>query len=261
MLYSLGVFRSLEAVDGEWRPVPGRGHDLRVVRQPDRALPAQGRRASTRRTSTWRPRRRRFGSIQRVSTSSDSGRPSRRRATRHGSIAPRRRAARPAPRSRSASGLDRGVSWKRRRPCWAAPSAPGRTLPTTMRRRHPEASYQERHLADTRRRLIVAAILTVPLLGGLAAMTVAPFLPAFLTNPWLQLALATPVQVYAGWPFYKGAWNVLAPRRDRHEHADRRRNVRRLPLQPRRDPVPRLLPRGRRGDGGPARRSTSTPRP
>jgi len=76
----------------------------------------------------------------------------------------------------------------------------------------PETSFQQRHLADTRRRLIVGAILTVPLLLGLASMTVAPFLPAFLTNPWLQLAFATPVQFYAGWPFYKGAWKVLRHR-------------------------------------------------
>jgi len=73
----------------------------------------------------------------------------------------------------------------------------------------PETSFQQRHLADTRRRLIVATILTIPILGGLAAMTVAPFLPMVLMNPWLQLALATPVQFYAGWPFYKGAWKVL----------------------------------------------------
>ena len=76
----------------------------------------------------------------------------------------------------------------------------------------PETSYQQRHLADTRRRLIVAAILTIPLLAGLASMTIAPFLPAALTNPWLQLALATPVQFYAGWPFYKGAWKVARHR-------------------------------------------------
>ncbi len=54
----------------------------------------------------------------------------------------------------------------------------------------------------------MAAIFTVPLLLGLASMTVAPFLPSFLTNPVLQLALATPVQFYAGWPFYRGAWKV-----------------------------------------------------
>jgi Cu+-exporting ATPase len=75
-----------------------------------------------------------------------------------------------------------------------------------------ETGYQQRHLADIRRRLIVATILTIPLLLGLASMTIAPFLPAWLRNPWLQLALATPVQFYAGWPFYLGAWKVLRHR-------------------------------------------------
>ena len=75
-----------------------------------------------------------------------------------------------------------------------------------------EGTYQQRHLADTRRRLIVGAVLTVPLLLGLATMTIAPFLPHVLMDPWLQLAFATPVQFYAGWPFYKGAWKVLKHR-------------------------------------------------
>ena len=75
-----------------------------------------------------------------------------------------------------------------------------------------EPSYGERHMADLRRRLVVAGILTAPLLLGLARMTVAPFLPAFLTNPWFQLALATPVQFYAGAPFYRGAINALRHR-------------------------------------------------
>jgi Cu+-exporting ATPase len=72
----------------------------------------------------------------------------------------------------------------------------------------PETTFQQRHLADTRRRLIVAAVLTAPILLGLAHVTVAPFVPAIFANPLLQLVLATPVQFYAGWPFYKGAWNV-----------------------------------------------------
>ena len=78
--------------------------------------------------------------------------------------------------------------------------------------REPETSFQQRHLADTRRRLTIAAVLTVPLLLALAQMTVAPFLPEVFTNPWLQLAFATPVQFYAGWPFYRGAWKVLRHR-------------------------------------------------
>src|SRR5712691_607441 len=76
----------------------------------------------------------------------------------------------------------------------------------------PETSFQERHLADTRRRLVVGAVLTIPLLLGLAHMTVAPFIPAIFANPWLQLALATPVQFYAGLPFYRGAWKVARHR-------------------------------------------------
>ncbi len=76
----------------------------------------------------------------------------------------------------------------------------------------PDIPYAERHLADLRRRLLVAGVLTVPLLLGLARMTIAPFLPAILTNPWFQLALATPVQFYAGAPFYRGAINALRHR-------------------------------------------------
>ncbi len=72
-----------------------------------------------------------------------------------------------------------------------------------------------RHLAALRLRLVVAAALTVPLLLGLARMTFAPWLPAFLTDPLVQLALATPVQLWAGWQFHAGAWKAL-----RHRTAD-----------------------------------------
>src|SRR5688572_29163465 len=61
------------------------------------------------------------------------------------------------------------------------------------------------HLGSLRRRLLIATVLTVPLLGGLARMTVAPGLPAVLSDPTFQLLLATPVQLWAGWPFYVGA--------------------------------------------------------
>ena len=64
-------------------------------------------------------------------------------------------------------------------------------------------------LAGLRRRLVVAAALTVPLLLGLARMTVAPWLPTILTDPLFQLALAAPVQFWAGWPFYVGTWKAL----------------------------------------------------
>jgi Cu+-exporting ATPase len=71
------------------------------------------------------------------------------------------------------------------------------------------------HLASLRLRLIVATVLTIPLLLGLARMSGATWLPAFLTDPIFQYYLATPVQFWAGWPFYKGAWKAL-----RHRAAD-----------------------------------------
>ena len=80
----------------------------------------------------------------------------------------------------------------------------------------PEGStYQQRHLAELRRLVVIATLFTVPLLLGLAQMTIAPFLPAFLADARLQLLLATPVQLYAGAPFYRGAWKV-----GRHGAAD-----------------------------------------
>jgi Cu+-exporting ATPase len=72
-----------------------------------------------------------------------------------------------------------------------------------------------RKVADLRRRLVVSIALTIPLLLGLARMTIAPWLPAFLTDPLVQLALATPVQLWAAQPFYAGAWRSL-----RHGAAD-----------------------------------------
>jgi Cu+-exporting ATPase len=72
-----------------------------------------------------------------------------------------------------------------------------------------------KHVAWIRRRLLVSGLLVMPLLGGLARMTIAPWLPAFLTNPLFQLALATPVQFWSGWGFYTGAVKAL-----RHKATD-----------------------------------------
>jgi Cu+-exporting ATPase len=72
-----------------------------------------------------------------------------------------------------------------------------------------------KHVAWIRRRLLFSGLLVIPLLGGLARMTIAPWLPAFLTNPLFQLALATPVQFWSGWGFYTGAVKAL-----RHKTTD-----------------------------------------
>ena len=97
----------------------------------------------------------------------------------------------------------------------AAPSSTASDLVSAAEHREERDEAAARQLNDLRLRLAVAATLTLPLLLGLARMTVAPSLPAFLTDPLVQLAFATPVQVWAGLPFLRGAWKAL-----RHRTAD-----------------------------------------
>lgn len=60
-------------------------------------------------------------------------------------------------------------------------------------------------LAHERNQFIIAALLSLPLLLETCAMLAGhTFLPR-----WLQMVLATPVQFWIGWRFYKGAFNSL----------------------------------------------------
>lgn len=69
------------------------------------------------------------------------------------------------------------------------------------------------------RRLIVGVVCTVPLLL-VAMLPMIPAigawfhsaLPAWVTSPWLQLALALPVMCYCGWPVHRTGWMALAHR-------------------------------------------------
>ena len=64
---------------------------------------------------------------------------------------------------------------------------------------------QERREADRRRRLIIAAILTIP--AALIAMI--PSLH-FAGSEWVVAALTAPVILWSGWPFHRAAWvNLL----------------------------------------------------
>jgi Cu+-exporting ATPase len=65
----------------------------------------------------------------------------------------------------------------------------------------PEDEDGERELRGLRGRLIVAGLLALPIL--LMAMV-----PAFQFDywQWLSLQLATPVVLWAGWPFHRAAW-------------------------------------------------------
>ncbi len=59
-------------------------------------------------------------------------------------------------------------------------------------------------LIDMRRRFIVSAVLSAPLLAGAMLM----LMPA-----WLQLVLASPVVLWGGWPFFARGWMSIVTRK------------------------------------------------
>ena len=62
--------------------------------------------------------------------------------------------------------------------------------------------------------IVGGAISALLIVGSLPMMTglELSFIPAWLHNPWLQLALTTPVQFWCGYGFYTGAWKALQRR-------------------------------------------------
>jgi len=65
----------------------------------------------------------------------------------------------------------------------------------------PESDAQDGDTAALRRRLIVSAVLSLPVL----ALAMVPALQ-FDFWQWLALQLATPVVLWGGWPFHRAAW-------------------------------------------------------
>lgn len=65
------------------------------------------------------------------------------------------------------------------------------------------------------RKFILSAMLSLPLLWtmiGHFSFTSFLYVPDMLMNPWVQMALATPVQFIIGWPFYVSAYRALRNR-------------------------------------------------
>src|SRR5574337_492826 len=77
-----------------------------------------------------------------------------------------------------------------------------------------ERQARTRDLAVLRRKLIVGALLSLPIVwGSLAHMGVGGiWTPEILMDWKVQWLLATPVQFWVGWQFYRGAW-AMARRR------------------------------------------------
>lgn len=56
-------------------------------------------------------------------------------------------------------------------------------------------------------RFVFAVVFTLPMFY----MMISNFFTknGFMIDPWIQLAIATPVQFFSGWPFYRGAYHAL----------------------------------------------------
>ncbi|MBI5619491.1 copper-translocating P-type ATPase, partial [Candidatus Gottesmanbacteria bacterium] len=78
---------------------------------------------------------------------------------------------------------------------------------------------KKKELADLKIKVIVSAILSVfitlgsfPEWFGNLLSAISPQLSATLSNPYVLLALTTPVQLWAGWGFYQATWSGLKNR-------------------------------------------------
>lgn len=78
--------------------------------------------------------------------------------------------------------------------------------------RKENADHRELEILRKRRKWIISAILSFPLLWAMAghfSFTSWIMTPELFMNPWFQLILATPVQFIIGWQFYVGAYKAL----------------------------------------------------
>jgi Cu+-exporting ATPase len=82
-------------------------------------------------------------------------------------------------------------------------------------RREDAKDRRRREIGRQTRRFVISAVLSFPLLWAMVghfAFTSFIWVPVWFMNPWVQLALATPVQFAIGGPFYVGAWKALRNR-------------------------------------------------
>jgi P-type Cu+ transporter len=74
------------------------------------------------------------------------------------------------------------------------------------------SDYRQKEIAKQTKKFILSAILSLPLLWAMVGhFTFTSFIwvPEMFMNPWVQLALATPVQFIIGSQFYIGAYKAL----------------------------------------------------
>jgi P-type Cu+ transporter len=88
-----------------------------------------------------------------------------------------------------------------------------RVEPGSIATEDTEAAERRAEIRDLGRRVLLGAILTLPLLYAVMAGEVFGLaVPEWMHNSWLQLVLIAPVFVYTGWPIHRTGWLALAKR-------------------------------------------------
>ena len=77
-----------------------------------------------------------------------------------------------------------------------------------------EAAARRAEVEGLVRRLVVGALLTVPVLVAVMAHSVfgVSWVPSLLLDRWVQLVVIAPVMVWVGWPIHRTGWLALAHR-------------------------------------------------
>lgn len=75
-----------------------------------------------------------------------------------------------------------------------------------------QTDHRQIEIKKQTRKFLFSLILALPLLWTMVAhfsFTSFIWVPDILMNPWVQMALATPIQFIIGWQFYEGAYKAL----------------------------------------------------
>ena len=94
--------------------------------------------------------------------------------------------------------------------------------------------YRQKEIEKQQGKFIFSAILSLPLLWAMAghfSFTSFLWVPDAFMNPWVQMALATPVQFFIGKQFYVGAYKALKNKSANMDVLSRSRYISRLFLQ------------------------------
>jgi Cu+-exporting ATPase len=77
-----------------------------------------------------------------------------------------------------------------------------------------EAAEHSKEISDLGRRIVVGAVLTLPVFLSVMAHDLfgAMWVPPLLLAPWFQFLLITPVMFYTGWPIHRTGWLALIHR-------------------------------------------------